>query len=71
MTRVAPDDGAFDEIFAAIANDEYRALFVDTTAAVTLAPYDGGFDILAADPEVTVLLEAGFVTWMSDREDRL
>jgi hypothetical protein len=61
----------WDFVFSSIAEDQERAVFYNATKSAVLAPYDGGFDLFAANPDKILELENKFGAWMSDRPDKL
>lgn len=70
-TRSLSIEGRFDALFTAIAEEQDRAIFFASGTEPVLAPYDGGFDVVAPSEEVLRNLESRFGSWMSDRQDGL
>ena len=62
---------AFDWLFRKIADDLASALFFSAPSGTVFAPYDGGFDVIAADPREVGLLEGDFWAWMSECASKL
>lgn len=61
----------FDWVFDLIAEDLARVVFFDPLAGIALAPYDGGFDIIGADPIRIKQLEGKYASWRSNGPGRL
>ena len=59
----------YDNLLKSIANDELRAFFVSPEKSVTIAPYDGGIDIILKDVETKQYYRSKYSEWLSDRAD--
>jgi hypothetical protein len=55
----------------AIANDEIRALWLNTRSGEVFAPYDGGVDLILQCRERRDALRLKYVEWLSGRSDGL
>lgn len=60
-----------NEILKAIADDEFRAIFISPKQKCIVAPYDGGMDIIANTQEKRDELKTKYKDWLSEREDGL
>lgn len=58
-------------LLISIANDRRCALWMDSTSGEVFAPYDGGVDIIAADPARRDRLRAAFSQWLSPHPEGL
>jgi hypothetical protein len=58
-----------DKLLVAIANDEQRAFFVSFDKQITIAPYDGGVDIILKDTETQDFYKQKYKRYLSGRED--
>ncbi len=68
--RVRWQAGAFDPLLKRAAEDCGSIVLFAPQTGRAFAPYDGGFDLIAA-PETLRALERRHAAWMSPREDRL
>ncbi len=60
---------AKNDILKAIADDEFRALFICPKEKCIVAPYDGGMDIIVDSQAKRDGLKAKYKDWLSERED--
>lgn len=58
-------------LLLAIAEDEVRALWLDTASGEVFAPYDGGVDVIVSDSARRDRLKSKFADWLSARPDGL
>lgn len=63
--------GMFDSQFRAIADDEYRALWMSRSDGAVFAPYDGGFDLFPCSVEQVSALKAEHPDWLSSHPEGL
>lgn len=70
-TRLEWQPHRLDPVFSAVASGAAQAVIFAPEAPSVLAPYDGGFDVIAATPDIARGLEQELADWMSDRPDRL
>lgn len=63
---------SFDTAVLGISEDlSARALWVSPSTGNVFAPYDGGFDVILADPEGIAPLKTAHKKWLSKRDDGL
>jgi hypothetical protein len=58
-------------VLVAIAEDRLRALWLETNSGEIYAPYDGGADLILADPGRRDALAGRYRDWLSARPDGL
>jgi hypothetical protein len=61
----------FNDLLTKIADDEIRAMFVNSTKNITVVPYDGGMDIILPDTKTRDDFRIKYKDWLSSREDGL
>ena len=63
-------EGSLDRYFTGVAEEEYDLVMFDSAKRLAFAPYDGGFDIIAFDPQFLENMEDRYSHWMSKRTDK-
>jgi hypothetical protein len=63
--------GRWDMVLQAIANDEFRLMFVSLERNCIVAPYDGGVDVILADAVARDACKRRYADWLSQRADGL
>lgn len=65
------DPAAERSVLLDIAEDQRRALWIDSASGEVYAPYDGGADLILASTERRNRLRQKFSSWLSARPDGL
>jgi len=63
--RVVWQQGTFDALLRAIANDELRIMWMSEQTGAIFAPYDGGMDIILPNTEEIQALARSHSDWLS------
>lgn len=61
----------FDAILRAVADDEIRVFFLNTSTNTIIAPYDGGVDVILKDSETMLFYKEKYKNWLPERADGL
>ena len=62
---------SFEAILRAVADDEIRVFFLNTSTNTIIAPYDGGVDVILKDIETMLFYKEKYKNWLSERADGL